>query len=237
VSSNLRNNCSHNTRSPRVTEKESTLHLGTPLHKATCTLQLNLILCLVLHLCGGSYPQYILNKAAELNDDTSENIEQKFFPLYDKILNYWFPPTKGYDVCPQWPIPGPRNWDDRTIPFVIEHHQHPLLLVVVKPPSDFRFDSGRSLAINQVMVHFDEIGPTNLHADRLYAISAVGKRWRACFTSKGKNSEGGRFVKGVAAKNSLQSAHPDCWNPDITSDASWAALQSIVDTIKSYVAR
>jgi hypothetical protein len=70
----------------------------------------------------------------------------------------------------------------------------------------------------------------------LYAISAIGKRWRACYALKGNGSKGGRSVKGIAAANSLRSTKEDCWNPDITSNASWAALQSIVETIKGYVA-
>ena len=202
--------------------------------------KLTLILCLVLRLCGGGYPQYILTKAAEpeLNDD-NEIIENKFFPLYNTILFYWFPPTEGYDVHPQWPIPDAKNFDDLTITFVIKYQQYPLLLVEIKPPSDFRSDSGRGLAIDEVMGHLDQIGPNNLYADRLYAISAIGKRWRACYTLKGKGTEDGpaRPVKGIAAKNSLKTAHPECWNPDITSDASWAAFQSIVETIKDYVAQ
>jgi hypothetical protein len=194
-----------------------------------------LILCSVLRLRGGGYPPYILNKAAELNDD-DETIETKFYPLYDKILNYWFPPTEGYDVSPQWTIPGSRRTDDFTIAFVIEHHQRLLLLVEIKPPSDFQVDSGRGVAILQVIQRLDEIGPTNQHADRLYAISAIGKRWRACYALKGNGSNGGRPVKGVAETNSLKSAKPECWNADVTSNASWAALQSIVETIKGYVA-
>ncbi len=67
-----------------------------------------LILCLVLCLCGGggSYPQYILTKATEpgLNDENAK-LETKFYSLYGKILNYWFPPTDGYDVCPKWTMP------------------------------------------------------------------------------------------------------------------------------------
>ena len=198
-------------------------------------LRLTLILCLVLRLCGGGYPQYILTKAAELNND-NETIETKFYPLYDKILNYWFPPSEGYDVNPQWSIPESRRIDDFTISFVIEHHQRPLLLVEIKPPSDFHLDSGRNAAIVQIILRLDEIGPYNQHADRLYAISAIGKRWRACYTSKGNDSKGGKPVKGVAVSNSLRSAKPECWNTDITSNASWAALQSIVETIKGYVA-
>ncbi|KAH9976365.1 ubiquitin-related domain-containing protein [Lactifluus volemus] len=191
---------------------------------------------LVLCLCGGvSYPKYILTKAAELNDD-NETIESKFFPLYNKILNYWFPPTEGYDVCPWWSIPESRKSVDFTITFVIEYHRHPLLLVDIKPPSDFQLDSGRVAAIYQVIQHLDEIGPTNQHVDRLYAISAIGRRWRACYALKGNGSEGGQPVKGVAKADSLKSAKPECWNADITSDVSCAALQTIVETIKGYVA-
>ena len=158
----------------------------------------------------------------------------KFYPLYDMILNYWFPPAKGYLICPQWPIPD-RIFDNYTVTFVIEHHQHPFLLVEIKPPSDFQSYSGRGLAINQVIQHLDEIGPTNLHTDRLYAISAIGKKWRACYALKGNGSKGGQPVKGVAVTNSLKSVHPECWNPDITSNASWVALQGIVETINGYV--
>ena len=200
------------------------------------TIDLTSILCLVLRLCGGGYPQYILNKPTELDND-NESDEHEFFPLYNMILFYWFPPTEGYNVCPKWSIPNSRKVENLTINFVIEHGGHPLLLIEIKPPSDFQFESGRSVAISQVINRLDEVGPNNLFADRLYAISAIGKRWRACYTLKGKSSEDGpaRAVKGIAAKNSLRSAHTECWNPDITSDTSWAALQSIVETIKGYV--
>ena len=90
-----------------------------------CPLRLTLILCLVLRLCGGGYPQYILIKAVELDND-NETIETKFYSFNNKILNYWFPPTEGYDVSPQWSIPESRKTVDFTITFVIEYHQHPL---------------------------------------------------------------------------------------------------------------
>ena len=123
-----------------------------------------------------------------------------------------------------------------TIAFVIEHDRHPLLLIDIKPPSDFKFQSGRNIALNEVLQCLEEMGPKNHHADRLYAISAIGKRWRACYALKGKGSGGCHAVKGVAEVNSLISPKPECWNTDITSDDSWAALQSIVEKIKSYVA-
>jgi hypothetical protein len=192
------------------------------------------ILCLVLRLRGGGYPQYILKKAAELElNNDNENLKSIFFLLYDKILNYWFPPTDGYSICPHWSHP---DTADFIISFVIEHHQHPFLLVDIKPPSDFLLASGHGLAFAELIQHLHEIGPNNQHADQLYAISAIGKRWRACYTLKGTDSTGCQPVKGVAAVNSLKSDCPECWNPDITSDTSWVALQSIVETIKGYVA-
>lgn len=195
-----------------------------------------LILCLVLRLCGGAYPPYILDSANELNDD-NETVETVFYPLYFSILSYWFPPDEGYNVCPRWTIPNYSEIEDPTITFVIQRHrQQPLLLIEIKPPSDFQLDSGRGSAIAQVIVRLDDLGPTNQHAPRLYAISAIGKRWRACYTLQGRVSRGGQVVMGVAATDSLRSAGQECWNPDITSDASYAAFQGIVETIKGYVA-
>ena len=187
-----------------------------------------MIFCSALHLRGGSYPQDILNVAAhpDLNNDNKSD-ESLFFLLFNKILFYWFPPAEGYVVCPMWPIPDSSIF---SIDFVIEHDQRPFLLIEIKPPSIFRSNSGRVAAIAQVMQRLDEIGPNNQYADRLYAISAIGKRWTACYALQGDGSRSGQPAN-------LRSADPECWNPDITSDASWTALQSVVETIKGYVAQ
>ena len=101
-------------------------------------------------------------------------------------------------------IQGSKESIDFSITFVIKHHQWPLLLIEAKPPSDFRLDSGRLVAICQVIQHLDEIGPDNQYVDRLYAISAIGKRWRACYALKGKSSKYGQLVKGITKVSSLR---------------------------------
>jgi len=194
-----------------------------------------LILCLVLRLCGGSYPQHILNRAAELDDDGGD--ESEFYPLYNKILNYWFPSTEGYDTHPQWRIPGSKMSIDFAITFNIGHHRRPLLLVEVKPGSHFDGVSDRENAIFQVTTRLDDVGPNNQHTDRLYAISAIGKRWRACYALRGNGSRYGQPVRGIAEINSLRYSEQGCWNPDITSDESWALLQSVVESIKGDAAQ
>ncbi|KAN0137159.1 hypothetical protein V8E53_005156 [Lactarius tabidus] len=138
-------------------------------------------------------------------DDDHETVKSKFYPLYGKILNYWFPAADHYDVCQDWIIPDPslhgsHDCEDYTIPFVIKHQQQPpLLLLDVAAPSDFHETWGRQAAIQQITYYLDEIGPTNQQAERLYAISMVGKMWRACYVAKGKGSKGRQPVKGITA--------------------------------------
>ncbi len=145
---------------------------------------------LVLCLYGGIYPKYIINRATQLNDD-NETIKSNFNPLYNMILSYWFPPDEGYDVCPHWCIPDARQTTDFIVSYVITHHQHPFLLVQIKPSSDFLFHSGRSLAMAEILQHLNKVGSKNQHADWLYAIFAIGKKWRACYTLKEMDSTGG----------------------------------------------
>jgi hypothetical protein len=174
-----------------------------------------------------------VDRSAQFIDD-HDSTKNDSHGLWNTILHYWFPPTDDLDVSPHWIIPDSTVTEDRHITFVIQRQQQPpLLLVEVKPPSDFHLDQKREAAITQITERLDVIGPTNQHP-RLFAISAVGKRWRASYVANGEGSEGGQPVNGIAAVNSLRSADPDCWNPDITSDASWEALRSIVETIKGY---
>lgn len=53
---------------------------------------------------------------------------------------------------------------------------------------------------------------------------------------RGKGSKDGQPVNAVAEASSLVSNSEFCWNLDVTSDDSWAALKSIVETIHGYVA-
>ena len=162
-------------------------------------------------------------------------LSSRSFIVYDKILKYWFP-ADHYDVCPSWVIPdtslhGSNDSEDYTISFAITRQQQPLLLLDVGAPSNFQATWVRESAIRQIIYYLDVVGPTNQQAERLYAISAVGKKWRAVYVGKGKGSRG---VKGIATVNSLRSADLECWNEDITSEASWEVLKGIVETIKGY---
>ena len=151
------------------------------------------------------------------------------------ILLHWFPIVDGFSVCPQWRIQPGFHTIDFTVTFPIGGHNHPLLLLEIKAPSHFHSDSKRINAIHQVIQRLDAVGPTNQQVDKLFAISALGRRWRACYALRGHNSVGGQPVKGIAERSSLRSSSPECWNPDIMSPASWRAFQKIANIIKAYV--
>jgi hypothetical protein len=189
---------------------------------------------LAFRLRGGAsgYPGYILIRAAQLN---YESVEARYYGLYNKILQYWFRSRDYYDINPQWGVPGSRKAIDFVVSFNIEGEHRPLLLLEVKPPSDFLHDSGRENALEQLLTRIEDLGPANHHASRLYAISAIGKHWRACYTSRGNGRRGSRPVKCVAEENSLKTANRTSWNSDIMSNASWKILYKIVNRIKQDV--
>jgi len=93
----------------------------------------------------GSYPDFLMDHAASLNND--ETCKNMFYTIYSAILTYWFPALYGYVVSPLWPIPNPQTNND-SITFAVEHRRRPVLLLDVKPASDFRLDSGRENAIS-----------------------------------------------------------------------------------------
>ena len=120
------------------------------------------------------------------------------------------------------------------IMFAIERHHHPLLLVEVKAPLEFKLDSERNAAIVAVIQHLDEVEPNNLNqcTEGLYVISAIGKRWRACCTSKGKGGEDGQPVNAVAKANSLRSAIVACWNLDHIGRLLWKLFGASLRQLK-----
>ncbi|KAF8469314.1 hypothetical protein DFH94DRAFT_847881 [Russula ochroleuca] len=197
-------------------------------------IQKEAVLYLTFRLRGGAsgYPGYILIRAAQLN---YESVEARYYGLYNKILQYWFRSRDYYDINPQWGVPGSRKAIDFVVSFNIEGEHRPLLLLEVKPPSDFLHDSGRENALEQLLTRIEDLGPANHHASRLYAISAIGKHWRACYTSRGNGRRGSRPVKCVAEENSLKTANRTSWNSDIMSNASWKILYKIVNRIKQDV--
>ncbi|KAL4072445.1 hypothetical protein V8B97DRAFT_366986 [Scleroderma yunnanense] len=140
------------------------------------------------------HSQHILMKAIQL-DNADETIESVYYPFYTALLHEWSPPEQGFGAWPQRNIPGTRMLVDFAVTGFIAGDDRPLLIVEVKPPSAFSQRSGRKGTITQILRRLDH------HIDRIYAVSVIGKRWRACWVRRGGTGQGAVAVRGVAPSN------------------------------------
>lgn len=124
------------------------------------------------------WPTHIVQKSSRLLD--TETIENKFYPLYDDILNECFPRTT-FSISPQYATPmaqiGGVGAIDFAITYVIEalDIDSPVLFIEVKPPSHLPIISARKEAENQVRRRFEEISHL-VKIPKLYGISAIGRQ-------------------------------------------------------------
>lgn len=124
------------------------------------------------------WPAHIVQKSSRLLD--TEMIENKFYPLYDDILNECFPRTI-FSISPQYATPlaqtGGVGAIDFAITYVIEalNIDSPVFFIEVKPPTHLPIISARKDAENQVRRRFGEISHL-VKVPRLYGISAIGRQ-------------------------------------------------------------
>lgn len=175
------------------------------------------------------------NEAANHNENHS--IEFFYYPLVGMMLREIFTEQR-YIICPQWPVQ--RNGRLETIDFVVRAQgqpwaQPPLLLVEIKAPDHFHTQSGREAAVTQIMERLNTIGPTVHYAERLYAISIIGIRWRAYYTPSERGSQYARSVRRVTATSSVRSSAEKFWNENITAGPSFLVLRRIERTIRRYL--
>ena len=104
----------------------------------------------------------------------------------------------------------------------LTYPDRPLLLVEIKPPSKFHWDS-----LGQPM--FLQIG--------YYMLFLQLGRWWGCYAFRGQSGSWcGQPVMGITARSSLRAHSLELyWNGNITSDTSWAALEGIAQIIGNYV--
>ena len=125
-----------------------------------------------------AWPAHILRKSNRLTD--TETIENKFYPLYDDILNECFPRDQ-FSICPQYATPlaqvGGPGAINFTITYVIEalDIDSVVFILEIKPPTHLHVLSARKGADAQIRSRFADIAHL-VKIPKLYAISAIGKR-------------------------------------------------------------
>lgn len=123
------------------------------------------------------WPAHIVSKSSRLTD--TEPIENKFYGLYDAILNECFPSTE-FTVTPQYATAEAQTGGigaiDFTITYVIEplDLESPILFVEIKPPTYLSPITTRKNAENQVRSRFGMLAHL-VRIPKLYGISAIGR--------------------------------------------------------------
>jgi hypothetical protein len=128
------------------------------------------------------YNPAILQEATFVTDIGPGVVEDKIYPLYNAILQRWFPATQGFFIGGQVDIGGDGKPD-----FMVVRHQGPaglfrntLLIVELKRPGAWN-PQGREHVITQLRDYMEacfQAGGTQ-HAT-IYGLAGIGFHWTLC---------------------------------------------------------
>ena len=179
------------------------------------------------------WPAHIVQKSSRLLD--TETIENKFYPLYNDILNECFPRTT-FSISPQYATPmaqtGGVGAIDFAITYVIEalNIDSPVLFIEVKPPIHLPVILARKEAENQVQRRFGEISHL-VKIPKLYGISAIGRQ----LSYYEYNKASGRIIPDALPDSStivVNMAPVERWDTNIMEPEGYDKFVRIIEEVK-----
>ncbi|KAF8804186.1 hypothetical protein BYT27DRAFT_7108114, partial [Phlegmacium glaucopus] len=175
----------------------------------------------------------------------TETIENKFYGLYDAILNECFPSTQ-FTVTPQYPTAeaqvGGIGAINFAITYVIEplnvNLESPVFFIEIKPPTHLSSIAARKDAENQVWNRFRQLAHL-VQVPKLYGVSAMGRQL-SYYTYKRASGA----VEPAALADSIdviidtapierQAMNP--WDTNIMQEEGRTRFVAIVEEIKQMV--
>ncbi|KAF9067173.1 hypothetical protein BDP27DRAFT_1329419 [Rhodocollybia butyracea] len=179
---------------------------------------------------------HIFQKSDRLTD--TETIENKFYPLYDDILNECFPRDR-FSICPQYATPlaqiGGIGAIDFTIAYVIEalDLDRVVFFIEIKPPTHLPVLYARHAADNQMRQRIPQISHL-VRVPKLYGISAIGKH--ICYYTYDKNT---RHVGPAEIPNSslciFDTVPIERWSSNIMEEEGRTRFLNVVREIQAMV--
>jgi hypothetical protein len=187
------------------------------------------------------WPPHIVAKSASLLD--TETIENKFYGLYNIILNECFPATQ-FVVTPQYATAEARAGStgdiiDRAfaITYVIERlnlESGPIFFVEIKPPTYLPSISTRKDAENQIRHRFLQLSHL-VRIPKLYGVSAIGRQLSYYIYERASGN-----VEPVALADSpsavVDTAPIERWDTNIMEEEGRVKFLAVVEEIKQMVA-
>ena len=125
------------------------------------------------------WPSHIIAKSNRLLD--TETIENKFYGLYDDVINECFPRAK-FTITPQYTTTDVQTGGSGAIDFAITYVIEPLTVecpiffVEVKPPTHLAGLYTRKEADRQMRTRFVQLAHL-VKTEKLYGVSAIGRQF------------------------------------------------------------
>ena len=124
------------------------------------------------------WPAYIVAKSSRLLD--TEPVKNKFYGLYDSILNECFP-TTHFMITPHYATPGAQSEGSAAIEFVITFVvesmdlESPVFFFEIEAPTYLPSISARKNAEKQVRKRIEQLANL-VQIPKLYGVSAMGRQ-------------------------------------------------------------
>jgi hypothetical protein len=178
-------------------------------------------------------------------DVPSNPLEKDYYPPWNKLLNYLFPPNSNFTVCPQsWP-----TRETKAIDFYVDFRPSFLLEIMVKRvvvmvvelkngASELNSLSARREADTQIRTRLvDLAGMGNFPLQKLYGISAFGTHMRLYTATKAQgvinlSPPPNEPPEGTSVHAVWDVAPQEGWSDDIMTRAGADKLSLIVAEVK-----
>jgi hypothetical protein len=167
-----------------------------------------------------------------------ETIENKFYGLYDAILNECFPSTQ-FTVIPQYPTSeaqmGGIGAIDFAITYVIEplDLESPVFFIEIKPPTHLSSISARKDAENQVRNRFGQLAHL-VRIPKLYGVSAIGRQL-SYYTYEWASGAVDPIALADSINVIVDTAPIERWDTNIMQEEGRTKFVAIVEEIKQMV--
>ncbi|KAF8326229.1 uncharacterized protein EI90DRAFT_3031220 [Cantharellus anzutake] len=175
------------------------------------------------------WPVPVVHEFAQVPTNPSE---ADFHGPYNKLLYTVFPADGPFTVVPVY-IPGSRELAPPLVFFEVTVERKPVLILLLKSPSDLRYRSQRKAADKEIRVRIEDL-IEYWHIPTLYAVSAMGTR--LCFFSK----QPGQPIVPITPLSSIdetKTVPEEHWSYDILEEEGEQKFRAMVEeTQQAYAA-
>lgn len=172
---------------------------------------------LALHY-NARYPAHILEISQQCRSHSVTD-SATFYPLWRRVLAYWFPPSQGYSLAEDLEF-----MDFQRNNISVLFRDQPFLLLQIHGVTDIHSQVTRRTLKERANELFDTGAVWSGHT-ALCVISAVGTRWNGFIRSTDMTSE--------MAQRVLVDDWFGGWSEDVSSRASHEALSLFFGSLKS----